>query len=312
MNQEKNILYHYTSVSALYKIITNKSLLLSGVQSLNDMEEASYSVSEFENDFKTLYEKQNDSFLNFFYENGFLPKKKEFEELASIEIDPFVFSLSKRYDNLAHWDRYADSRKGVCIGLDISKLNEIAFVASGFVQISQILYNEEKRLEYFWKSLADKFFGNKSFRIVPEIPIELLCKDMGYTFLSDCYRQMKYFVKNTAWEDEEEIRLAYEDTITKDTFSQIPHLQDVYKNVQFPDVKAAFTQSGLDVLRFELINNKIRPCRFLDLSSILKKGLITEVMLGPKCEQSKKDLDLFLKCNELIDVRISESKIMIR
>ena len=312
MNQEKNILYHYTSVSALYKIITNKSLLLSGVQSLNDMEEASYSVSKFENDFKTLYEKQNDSFLNFFYENGFLPKKKEFEEYASIEIDPFVFSLSKRYDNLAHWDRYADSRNGVCIGIDISKLNEIPFIDTGFVQISPILYNEQKRLEYLWKSLADKFFGNKSFRIFPEIPMELLCKDMGYTFLSDCYRQMKYFVKNTAWEDEEEIRLAYEDTVTKDTFSQIPHLQDVYKNVQFPDVKAAFRQSGLDVLRFELINNKIRPCRFLDISSILKKGLITEVMLGPKCEQSKKDLDLFLKCNELIDIRISESKIKIR
>lgn len=312
MKQEKNILYHYTSVSALYKIITNKTLLLSGVQSLNDMEEASYSINEFENDFKTLYEKQNDSFLNFFYENGFLPKKKEFEESASIEIDPFVFSLSKRYDNLAHWDRYADSRKGVCIGIDVSKLNEIAFIASGFVQISQILYNEEKRLEYFWKSLADKFFGNKSFRIVPEIPMDLLCKEMGYTFLSDCYRQMKYFVKNTAWEDEAEIRLAYEDTVTKDTFSKISYLQGVYRNVQFPDVKAAFTQTGLDVLRFELINNKIRPCRFLDISSIIKKGLITEVMLGPKCEQSKKDLDLFLKCNELIDVRISESKIKIR
>lgn len=312
MNQDKNILYHYTSVSALYKIITNKSLLLSGVQSLNDMEEATYSVSEFENDFKTLYEKQNDSFLNFFYENGFLPKKKEFEKSANIEIDPFVFSLSKRYDNLAHWDRYADSRKGVCIGIDVSKLNEIAFIASGFVQISQILYNEEKRLEYFWKSLADKFFGNKSFRIIPEIPMELLCKEMGYTFLSDCYRQMKYFVKNTAWEDEAEIRLAYEDTVTKDTFSKISYLQGVYRNVQFPDVKAAFTQTGLDVLRFELINNKIRPCRFLDISSIIKKGLITEVMLGPKCEQSKKDLDLFLKCNELIDVRITESKIKIR
>lgn len=312
MEAEKTIFYHYTSISALYEIVNTKTLLLSGVQSLNDMEEASYSIEDFERDFKTLYENEEDRFLKFFYENGFLPKKKEFEEMASIEIDPFVFSLSKRYDNLAHWDRYADSRKGVCIGIDISKLNEIAFIASGFVQICPIIYNEQNRLEYFWKSLADKFFGNKSFKIVPEIPMDLLCKDMGYTFLSDCYRQMKYFVKNTSWEDEEEIRLAYEDTITKDTFAQIPHLQEVYKNVQFPDVKAAFSQSGLDILKFKLINNKIRPCRFLDISSILKKGLITEVMLGPKCEQSKKDLELFLKCNELIDFSVTESKIKIR
>ena len=283
MKQETTVYYHYTSVSALYEIVRNKTLLLSGVQSLNDMEEASYSVEDFERDFKTLYEKENDKFLKYFYENGFIPKKKEFEELASLEIDPFVFSLSRKYDNLAHWDRYADSRKGICIGIDISKLQAISFIASGFVQMSPIIYNEQNRLEYFWKSLADKFFGNKSFKIVPEIPIDLLCKDMGYTFLSDCYRQMKYFVKNTAWEDEVEIRLAYEDTVTKDTFSKIPHLQDVYKNVQFPDVKAAFKQSGLDVLEFKLISNKIRPCRFLDISSIWDTGLFTEVMLGPKC-----------------------------
>lgn len=311
MEQEKIVFYHYTSVSALYEIVKNKTLLFSGVQSLNDMEEATYSVEDFEKDFETLY-KGNDKFLKSFYEIGFIPKKKEFEELARIEIDPFVFSLSKRYDNLAHWDRYGDSRKGICIGIDISKLQEISFIASGFVQISPIIYREQNRLEYFWKSLADKFFGKTPIRIVPEIPMDLLCRDMGYTFLSDCYRQMKYLVKNTAWEDEEEIRLAYEDTVTKDTFSKIPHLQDTYKNVQFPDVKADFKKSGLDVLEFKLINNIIRPCRFLDVSSIWEKGLIAEVMLGPKCEQNKKDLKLFLNSNGLKDVCITESKIKIR
>lgn len=39
MKQESTVYYHYTSVSALYEIINNKTLLLSGVQSLNDMEE---------------------------------------------------------------------------------------------------------------------------------------------------------------------------------------------------------------------------------------------------------------------------------
>lgn len=198
------------------------------------------------------------------------------------------------------------------IGIDISKLQEITFIASGFVQISPIIYNDHKRLEYFWKLLADKFFENKTIRITPKIPMQLLCKEMGYTFLSDCYRQMKYFVKKSAWEDEEEIRIAYEDTVTKDTFSKIPHLQEVYKNIQFPDVSKAFKQSGLDVLKFELINNKIRPCRFLNISSVWDKGIITEVMLGPKCEQSKKDLELFLKNEGLEKTIVTESKIKIR
>lgn len=86
----------------------------------------------------------------------------------------------------------------------------------------------------------------------------------------------------------------------------------LYKNVQFPDVKDDSKKSGLDVLEFKLINNKIRPCRFLDIRPIWEKGLITEVMLGPKCEQSKKDLELFLNSNGLKNVRITESRIKIR
>lgn len=312
MEQKKNIFYHYTSISALYEIIKNKTLLLSGVQSLNEKEEASYSVEDFEKDFKTLYESKKYDFINYLYENAFLPKKADFEELAKPDIDPFVFSVSERRDNLAHWDRYADVRRGVCIGIDISKLLQIPFVDMSFVQISQILYNEKQRLDYLIRSIKDRVFSKPRIQIVPEIPMDLFYRDMGYTLISDCYRQMKYFVKKDVWEDEGEIRIAYEDTLAKDTFSKIPHLQDVYKDFQFPDMNLVFKQSGLDVLEFKLINNKIRPCRFLDISSIWNVGLITEVMLGPKCEQSKKDLELFLSSNELKDVNVTESRIKIR
>ena len=151
------LFYHYTSISSLYEIVKNKTLLLSGVESLNDMEEASYSVKEFEEDFKTLYSLEKDNFINFLYEQVFLPILKEFEELASPEINPFVFSLSSKYDNLAHWDRYADLRKGVCIGFDISKLIQLSFVSIGFVQINSIIYKAEERLEYLHKELNEKF-----------------------------------------------------------------------------------------------------------------------------------------------------------
>ena len=312
MEQTKTNFYHYTSISALYEIIKNKTLLLSGVQSLNDMEEASYSVEDFEKDLDTLYESRQYDYINYLYEKAFLLKKEDFEELAKPAIDPFVFSLSERWDNLAHWDRYADSRRGVCIGIDISKLSKIPFIAMGFVQISPIIYNEEQRLKYLLQSLKEKVFRSLQIRIVPKIPDDLFYKEMGYTLISDCYRQMKYFVKKDVWQDEGEIRIAYEDTLTKDTFSQIPHLQEVYKDFPFPDMPSIFKQSGLDVLEFKQINNTIRPCRFLDISSIWNTGFITEVMLGPKCEQSKKDLELFLSSNELKDVKITESRIKIR
>lgn len=312
MEQDKKVYYHYTSVSALYEIVKNKTFLLSGVQSLNDMEEASYSVEDFERDFETLYKTKEYDFVNYLYENVFLPKKKEFEELARPDIDPFVFSLSTQYDNLAHWDRYADLRKGVCIGIDVTKLQKITFVSMGFVQIAPIIYEEKSRLEYLWKLLNEKLNGDKTIFIHSGIPYDLFCREMGYFFISDTYRQMKYYVKNSAWKDEGEIRMAYEDTLAQSTFSGIPHLQEVYKELSFLDMNSIFKQSGLDKLEFKLINNKIRPCRFLDVSSIWGTEFITEVMLGPKCEQSKKDLELFLHYSGLDKVLVTESKIKIR
>lgn len=304
------VFYHYTSISSLYEIVKNKSLLLSGVESLNDIEEATYSITDFENDFKTLASK--DDFIKYLYEQAYLPKKIDFEELAKPEINPFVFSLSKRNDNLAHWDRYADFRRGVCIGFDISKLSLIPFVAMRFVQVNSIIYTNEKRLDYLSKELNEKIKNRNKIVEFPEINPDLFYKEMGYTLISDCYRQMKYFVKNNYWEDEGEVRLAYEDTVTKDTFSKMPHLQEVYKEIPFPNFDELFKQSGLDELNFKLINNKIRSCRFLDISSIWDKGIITEVMLGPKCEQNKRDLELFLKDSGLVGAKVSESKIKIR
>lgn len=68
MELSAKIFYHYTSIPALYEIIKNKFLLLSGVESLNDIEEASYSITDFEKDFRTLYETKNDKFINYLYE----------------------------------------------------------------------------------------------------------------------------------------------------------------------------------------------------------------------------------------------------
>ena len=67
MELSAKIFYHYTSIPALKKIIKNKSLLLSGVENLNDIE-ASYSITDFEKDFRTLYETKNDKFINYLYE----------------------------------------------------------------------------------------------------------------------------------------------------------------------------------------------------------------------------------------------------
>ena len=68
MELSAKIFYHYTSIPALYEIIKNRFFLLSGVESLNNTEETSYSITDFEKDFRTLYETKNDKFINYLYE----------------------------------------------------------------------------------------------------------------------------------------------------------------------------------------------------------------------------------------------------
>ena len=310
--QESTVFYHYTSISSLFQIIKNKSLLLSSVESLNDVEEASYSIDDFERDFKSLCEsKSNDELIPFLYNEVFLPKSKEFRELASAEINPFVFSLSRNKDNLAHWERYGDYRKGVCIGFDISKLKQMPFVSYGFVQINPIKYKVGETIEYLYEELLSRFQKQSIVNLPPEQKRQF-AKDMGYVFISDIYRQMKYFIKKEVWKDEGEIRIAYEDRLTQETLSQVPYLKEKYPNAQFPDYKKYYNDTGLDELKFLLINNKIRSCRFLNISSVWGRGIITEVMLGPKCEQNKKELELFLNDNGLLGIGTTESKIKIR
>lgn len=310
--QESTVFYHYTSISSLFQIIKNKSLLLSSVESLNDVEEASYSIDDFERDFKSLCKsKSNDEFISFLYNEVFIPKCKEFRELASAEISPFVFSLSRNKDNLAHWDRYGDYRKGVCIGFDISKLQQIPFVSYGFVQINPIKYKVGENIEYLYNELASRFKKESVITLSPNQKRQF-DKEMGYFFISDIYRQMKYFIKKDVWKDESEIRIAYEDRLTQETFSQEPYLKAKYPLLPFPDYKKIYHDTGLDKLEFRLINNKIRSCRFLNISSVWGRGVITEVMLGPKCEQNKKELELFLNDNGLLGIGATESKIKIR
>ena len=67
MELSAKIFYHYTSIPALYEIIKNRFFLLSGVENLNDIE-ASYSITDFEKDFRTLYKTKNDKFINYLYE----------------------------------------------------------------------------------------------------------------------------------------------------------------------------------------------------------------------------------------------------
>lgn len=125
-----NILYHYTSLEVLQKILETgdkKSIALwaTQIKYLNDPKEYLIAIEELQKKLiiyddslpnassKNLKEKLND-------------KKMRFFEWENIGDDfPYIISFTDQDDNLPMWNQYANNSKGVTIGFDKNKILEI-------------------------------------------------------------------------------------------------------------------------------------------------------------------------------------------
>ncbi len=61
MSDEQTIFYHYTSIDALYNIVSNRTFWLANAKSSNDKTEGNFSLEEFETLLKDAYEKNGNS-----------------------------------------------------------------------------------------------------------------------------------------------------------------------------------------------------------------------------------------------------------
>lgn len=122
MTDEQKILYHYTSVDALFNIVQSKTFWLANSKSSNDKKENSLSLKQYKKMLEDIistcqYDEIKDAiriFLNRSDLSSFLSDNKKF----------FILSLTNQKDNLTHWERYASFRRGVSVALnaDILKI----------------------------------------------------------------------------------------------------------------------------------------------------------------------------------------------
>ena len=128
MKKKPTILYHYTSVETLLKIIENSNtekicFRATHARFFNDPYEYNLAISLLKQSL-VKYEKNN-SIENKKSSNF---NKRFFTNLGLIFGDPFLFSLSENSDNLAMWRTYGVDVKGVAIGLDKKMLEEYSKV----------------------------------------------------------------------------------------------------------------------------------------------------------------------------------------
>ena len=311
-----NLIYHYTSLNALYEIIKTKSLLLTSLHGMNDPCEESYKPETFisDIDLKQYPQKVDDNtkkFLSLLF-NELNTNKKRFIENCKYKGDLYNFSFSGKADNMAHWERYADDMKGVCIAFSLDELEKLNSPLSNELLIRQIFYDDEERRRYICRSIVELY--NELSKHIPNNErdnIINIFKKNCIPNLAGVYLSIYKFIKNDYWYDEDEVRLLYDEQSWKDTLNLINKLKEEGGVDLTEAYKTNHEYLGLDKTEYHCFSS-IRPCKRLSLNQVWSDKLIPEIMLGCKSSQNIKDLELFICSKELENTKITESRIKIR
>lgn len=314
--ENNSIAYHYTTLDGLYGIITSKSLLLTSLHAMNDPIEGGYTPERFLEDFNKIeYPDEKKSFFKTLL-NKIDEDRNKFFELCKKDSEAYSICFSSKEDSLSHWERYAEDLTGVCISFDLDELQTQSFPLFNEFSIREIIYSDEDRSKTIGSAVVNmynemfNYLSKKDKNLAKNNFFEILTKN-SRSHLAAIYLSMIYFIKNEYWNEENEIRLLYDDSNWKENLNLIRKI----KEEDGIDLENEYIQNhedlGLNKKEFEKLTS-IRACRRLSLDRICNEKLIPEIKIGSKSSQTIADLRAFLDENKLEGTKITESKIKIR
>lgn len=158
------VFYHYTSFQALIEILMSGRIRFSSPAGLNDITEIC---------------------------SRSLGKEQLAPELDAVRLrnltKRFIFSLTDRYDNLNQWRLYGADGTGVCLGLDLSRIDEDKDLRFGTILYGETIAAALGRIR---SRIQDELKNNFDFRD---------------------YQSWGYFIKDNDYAEESEFRLIYFD-----------------------------------------------------------------------------------------------------
>ncbi len=280
---KNNIVYHYCNMTTFQSIITNKKIWLSDITKSNDSKELNWIVDFI-----------NSSFIDYYKNNASnelkkrLPIRKFKNRLKHHLKDYFDFDggKNKHYynmyvacfcnqgDKLSQWRGYADDGRGIAIGFD---KNVLCDLRSDFLFGNDVKYDlssSKAMIENFVKLFFDKIESDIITYNGNELTINLIWSfdKSGLNF----YRESVLY-KDSYFQEEDEWRL----------FFHAPNNDRKLHELNTSSFK-------ISDCKYHIRGNELIAHHELDFSPISDK-LIKEVILGPKCGLSEKDMRFFLK-----------------
>lgn len=271
-----NHIYHYSDLNGFLSIIKNKKLWLSAANNLNDHAEVNWLSDQFLDRLNSCVNAENEDLINTFWE-----LKK-----ASSPV-PYICSFSKDGDLLSQWRAYADDGHGIAIGFNSdyfsfsNELPVLSMVSEHAVGISDVIYEPEKQNELIEEILTELFAEYESEED----------RTMNLSSLSMQLNQLSHICKNSAFREEKEVRIIHTPFITGNAENEIS------------------IRGALSDIQHRVTGKAITTYFELDFAEEKNVPPILDIVLGPKCEISKYDMDMLLSLNGFSNVsyRISSA-----
>lgn len=318
--------YHYTSLDALFNIVKSRTFRLTSLRSSNDRKELFYTVNQYLSDLNAICEKEANANTKQCFQRlikSVENNRSRFEKEVRKTHTAYALCLSKRRDNLTHWDRYAASCTGVCIGVNLNALDILYrrtgnhIFGMGLFDIGETFYTSDSLLGHIRNTtvrLINDLFGSTEEH--PQIdPIKIIDLS-GFVYMASVYLTTMKFAKSSSFIDEDEIRLYHETESIRDTARLIRSMSGDLSRKITTDLVERFNKlieiTQIKEEHFMMTRSGIRGYHNLCLGEIWGSGVIPEIILGPMCVQNRKELERFLRSNGLGDTKISASKVPIR
>lgn len=313
----KRIVYHYCSIETFFAIITNRCLRLSDLNKTNDYMEKKWTLKLIDS---VLMECLNEYKIDvdikepYWYEDGINSHleyfKKTMGEFLNESNPVLITCFSKEKDLLSQWRAYAEDGTGIAIGFDLDILEKLC-TSKLAITIDDVSYNQAEQksiIDYAIKCsieyMMDGVIGNDNISedIVKEYfdeEFETLCE-----VLPDYLEESSCFIKNPAFKEEKEVRIVYQPKL-----SIAEYLDDSYKIECFSQSKRT-KNFIIRPVKFNANRNKIVAYSDLDFSYYIKKGLITEIVIGAKSNISEADITYLLLANgySINELKINKSE----
>ncbi|MDD6795975.1 MAG: DUF2971 domain-containing protein [Clostridiaceae bacterium] len=290
-----NLIYHYCSVESFENIINNKTIRLSEVSKTNDYMEQKYALKKILEEVMKKYRSidfKDIDFINSFYEKS---------------TPVLVLCFSENGDKLCQWTNYASNGRGIAIGFDYTLLKKINEFNNESISIDKIKYRDEeqsqiispivneviKQLESNEKKDEDEFKNYLS------IILNLLIYSGNKNF-----NNLSCKMKDSAFSDEEEVRIIFSPNLCK-----LSKVEDFKGCGQIETKPFKF-----GTLKYKTKNGNLVLYADLSFQDCIKDNIIKDIVIGPGCKVSEKDVKYFLIGNgyNYKEINIRKSKIPYR